>query len=53
MGLALFLFYPFQPNSTETGTDRKSEKGRWGKNNKLFCARKLCSVLKKARDVEW
>lgn len=53
MGLALFLFYPFQPNSTNTGTDLKSEMGKWGKNNQLFCTRKLFSVLEKVREVEW
>lgn len=53
LGLALLLFHPFQPNSADTGTDLKSETGRWGKNNELFCTRKLFSVLKKVREVEW
>lgn len=46
MGLALFLFHPFQPSSTHTGTDLKSETERWGKNNELFCTKEtlLCAT---------
>lgn len=52
VGLALFLFYPFQPNSTDTGTDLKVKKGG-GAKIMNFSALGNFTVLKKVREVEW